>query len=100
MKPILCTHPMELVHIDFLTVGHPESDKQVNLMVVTDHFTQYAQVYVMPNQTVTKMLWEQFLTHYGWPTKILTDQGKSFKNNLFRELCALAQVQKLEDHTI
>ena len=51
-----------------------------------------------PNQTalvVAKTLWEQFLTHYGWPTKILTDQGKSFENNLFRELCALAQIQKL-----
>ena len=63
-----------------------------------DHFTWYAQVYVMPNQTapvVAKTLWEQFLTHYSWPSKILTDQGKSFENNLFRELCALAQVQKL-----
>ena len=39
MKPILCTYPMELVHVDFLMVGHPESDKQINLMVVTDHFT-------------------------------------------------------------
>ena len=51
-----------------------------------------------PNQTapvVPKTLWEQFLTHYSWPSKILTDQGKSFENNLFRELCALAQVQKL-----
>ena len=28
-------------------------------------------------------------------TKTLTDQGKSFKNNLVKELCALAQVQKL-----
>ena len=98
MKPILCTHPMELVHLHFLTVGCPESDKQVNLMVVTNHFTQYAQAYVTPNQTVpvvAKTLWEQFLTHYGWPTRILTDQGKSFENNLFRELCTLAQVQKL-----
>ena len=52
----------------------------------------------MLNQTapvVAKTLWEQFLTHYGWPSKILTDQGISFENNLFRELCALAQVQKL-----
>ena len=39
MKLILCTHPMELVHIDFLTVGHPESARQTNLMVVTDYFT-------------------------------------------------------------
>ena len=27
--------------------------------------------------------------------KILTDQGKSFENNLFRELCSLAKVRKL-----
>ena len=36
-----------------------------------------------------------FLVHYGWPEKILTDQGKSFENNLIRELCELAQVKKL-----
>ena len=89
MKPIFCTYPMELVHIDFLTIGCPESDKEVNLMIVTDHFTRYAQAYITPNQTahvVAKTLWEQFLTHYGWPTKILTDQGKSFENN-FLENC-------------
>ena len=32
--------------------------------------------------------------HYGWPEKILTDQGKSFENSL-RELCEFAQVKKL-----
>ena len=37
MKPIFCTYPMKLVHLDFLTIGHPESDKQVNLMIVTVH---------------------------------------------------------------
>ena len=67
-------------------------------MVITDHFTRYAQAYITPKQTapvVAKTLWDQFLVHYGWPTKILTDQGKSFKNQLIRELCSLAQVQKL-----
>ena len=33
--------------------------------------------------------------HYGWPEKILTDQGKSFENNLIKKLCELAQVKKL-----
>ena len=33
--------------------------------------------------------------HYGWPEKILTDQGKSFENNLIRELCKLVQIKKL-----
>ena len=35
------------------------------------------------------------MVHYGWLEKILTDQGKSFENNLFQELCSLAQVKKL-----
>ena len=51
-----------------------------------------------PKQTaviVAKTLWENFLVHYGWPEKILTNQGKSFKNNLIWELCELAQVKKL-----
>ena len=38
---------------------------------------------------------KKFLVHYGWPEKILTDQGKSFENNLIQELCELAQVKKL-----
>ena len=33
--------------------------------------------------------------HYGWPEKILTDQGKSFENNFIWELCEFAQVKKL-----
>ena len=37
----------------------------------------------------------EFLVHYGWPEKILTDQGKSFGNNLIWELCELAQVKTL-----
>ena len=67
-------------------------------MVITDHFTRYAQAYITPKQTapvVGKTLWDQFLVQYGWPMKILIDQGKSFENNLVKELCSLAQVQKL-----
>ena len=86
LKPISCTYPLELVHLDFLMIGKEGTEKAINIMVVTDHFTRYAQVYITPKQTapvVVKTLWDQFLVHYGWPTKILTDQGKSFENQLF-----------------
>ena len=99
MQPILVLYPMELVHSDFLTLGGKADDnKSVNILIVTDHFTKYAQTYVTSKQTaavVSQTLWENFLIHYGWPEKILTDQGKSFENNLIRELCELAQVKKL-----
>ena len=98
MQPIVVSYPLELVHLDFLTLGGKTDDsKIVNVLIVTDHFTKYAQAYVTPKQTaviVAKTLWENFLVHYGWPEKILTDQGKSFKNNLIWELCELAQVKK------
>ena len=61
MQPILVSYPMELVHLDFLTLGGKTNDsKSVNVLVVTDHFTKYAQAYVTPKQTaviVAKTLW-------------------------------------------
>ena len=98
MKSIICTYPLELVHLDFLTVGKEGFDKNVNILVITDHFTQYSQAFIMSKQStpcVAKTLWENFLVHYGWPEKIITNQGKSFENQLVKELCDLAQIQKL-----
>ena len=90
---------MELIHLDFLTLGGKAGDtKSTNILVITDHIIKYAHAYITPKQTtivVACTLWENFLVHYGWPEKILTDQGKSFENNLFRELCSLAQMKKL-----
>ena len=39
MTPISTSYPLELVHLDFLTIGH--GDKTANVLVVTDHFTRY-----------------------------------------------------------
>ena len=87
MKPILIPYPMELIHLDFLTLEWKAGDtKSTNILVITDHFTKYAQAYITPKQTavvVAHTLWKNFLVHYGWPEKIITDQGKSFENNLF-----------------
>ena len=99
MQPNAVSYSLEMVRLDFLTLGGKADDsKSVNVVIVTDHFTKYAQVYVTSKQTaviVAKTLRENFLVHYGWPEKILTDQGKSFENNLIWELCELAQVKKL-----
>ena len=90
-------HPLELVHFDFLIIGGKDnSDK--NILVITDHFTEYMQAYVTSSQTasvVAKMLWDQFLVQYSCPSRILTDQGCNFKSKLVQELCGLAKVKKL-----
>ena len=92
------TRPLELVHIDFLTIEAQKKDKYVNILVVTDHFTRYAQAFVTRSQTVpvvANTLWEKFFVHYGFPEKILSDQGRNFESNLIAELCKLVQIKKL-----
>ena len=74
MQSIPSSYPLEIVHIDFLSLGKVDCPSSLNILVVTDHFTKYAQAYVTPSQTaavVAKTLWDQFLVHYGWPEKIL-----------------------------
>ena len=99
MKTITASYPLQLIHLDFLMIGTGSNgNKNVSVLIVTNHFTRYAAAYVMPKQTapiVSKVLWEKFLVNYGWPEKILIDQGKNFESSLLRELCELAGVQKL-----
>ena len=104
LNPIIATRPLELVHIHYLTVEAPEnskSDKDINVLVITDHFTRYAQAHITSSQkapVVAKTLWEHFFVHYGFPEKILSDQGRNFESALVSKLCELTQIKKLEPH--
>ena len=44
-----------------------------------------------------KLLWNNFILHYGFPSKIITDQGRNFESELIEHLCQLAGVQKLRN---
>ena len=97
LYPITATYPLELVHLDFLSIGGKD-DKMKSVLVVTDHFTHYAQCYVTKNQTVLTVATElvnKYFSTYGWPDKILTDRGTSFENELFHNICELAKIKKL-----
>ena len=97
MENITATFPMELVHIDYLQLDVCKGNFE-NVLVVTDHFTRYSQAYVTKTQTAqitARKLWEDFFVHYGFPAKIISDQGRNFESNLIKELCKIAEVDKL-----
>ena len=82
LENIMATHPLELVHLNCLCL-EPGKGLDENVLVVTDHFTRYAQVYVtrtQPAQMRAKTQWDTFIVHYGLPKKILTDQGPNFES--------------------
>ena len=53
LYPILVTRPLELIHMDFVMIESGTSDKEVNILIVTYHFTRYVQAYVTKWQTAS-----------------------------------------------
>ena len=63
MENIQATHPLQLVHLDYLTIETTEGCKDVHILIITDHFMRYAQALVMSSKTAKCMaqaLWDQF----------------------------------------
>ena len=98
LKNIMATHPLELVHLNYLCL-EPGKGLGENVLVVTDHFTRYTQVYVTRTQTTqmtAKTLWDKFIVHYGMPKKILMDQGQNYESHLVADLCELLGMWKIQ----
>ena len=93
---ITSTTPMELVCIDFLSLEKSKGGYE-NILVITDHFSRYAQAIPTRNQkayTTAKMLYENFFLHYGFPAVLHSDKGANFESKVIKSLCEIAGVKK------
>lgn len=96
LSQITSNGPMDLVCIDFLSL-EPDSKGVFNILVVTDHYTRYAQAFPTKDQkaaTVAKVLCEKYFVHYGIPARIHSDQGRDFESKLIHELLKMLGIQK------
>ena len=83
--------------MDYLSL-EPSKGNIENVLVITDHFTRYALAYPSKTQTAqatARILWDNFICHYGFPEKFISDQGRNFESDLIKELCKIAGVKKL-----
>lgn len=96
LHQIVSHGPMDLVCMDFLSM-EPDSKGISNVLVVTDHFTRYAQAFPTKSQkapVVAKVLMEKYFVHYGLPSRIHSDQGRDFESRIIRELLSLMGIRK------
>ena len=80
--------PMDIVGIDFLKVDKCSGGYEY-ILVITDHFTRYTQIYATKNKsarTAGSKLHNDFILCFGSPERILHDLRREFENELLRNL--------------
>ena len=95
MESITTSLPLELLSIDYLTID-VKGQKQ-NILVILDHFTKFGMAVLTKDQkakTVAHALWHNFFMIYGFPQRILSDQGRDFESSLLKEVCQIAGIKK------
>ena len=102
MKPLTCSGPGELLHVDFTSIEEmvPLKEELIihNVLVLQDHFSKYIVAYVVKDQTAstaTETLRIGYFGLFGAPAYLISDQGKAFTGHIITHLCGLYGVQKL-----
>jgi transposase InsO family protein len=93
---IKTSQPMELVCMDFLTLESSKGGYE-HILVITDHYTKYAQAIPTRNQTAkttADALFNSFIVHYGFPLRLHSDQGPNFESRVIKELCLMTGMDK------
>ena len=96
MKPLTCSGPGELLHIDFTSIEEtvPLKEEPViqNVLVLQDHFSKYIVAYVVKDQTArtaAETLRNGYFGLFGVPAYLISDQGKAFTGHIITHLCDL-----------
>ena len=102
MQPIICTEPMELVHIDYVrmevTVATDKKPVVQNVLLVVDHFTRYVQAFITKNhtaRTTARVLYNNYFSVFGFPQCLMSDQGTEFCGKVIAAMCSLLGVEKI-----
>ena len=89
MKKYNVNAPLERVALDLIG-PLPLYKGNKYALIVTDYFTKWAEGYLLPNieaQTIADSFTTNFISRFGIPRQIHTDQGRQFESKLFQERC-------------
>lgn len=82
LENIVTSRPLELMCIDFWS-AEDSRNRSVDVLVITDYFSRLAQAFHCKDQSakqVAKVMWDRFFCIYGFPERIHSEQGSSFKS--------------------
>ena len=95
MKQYQVGAPLKRIAIDILGPLPESYNGNKYIIIVTSYFNRWTKDFAIPNQeaiTVAETL--EFISRFGIPKQIHTDQGRQFESHFFQKLCHLLDVDK------
>ena len=89
--------PMERIALDLMGPLPKTESGNRWILVVGDYHTKWVEAYALPDaraETVARKLVEEFISRFGVPNEIHSDQGSNFESHLFAEVCRLLGISK------
>ena len=98
-KPRRHGFPGEVLYVDLVGPMPETKDGKRYITTMQDGFTRYSSAVMIECKeapVVANALLEGWVTKFGCPARIHTDQGTKFQNKVWTELCDRLQISKTE----
>ncbi|GFS61079.1 retrovirus-related Pol polyprotein from transposon 412 [Trichonephila clavipes] len=89
--------PFERIAFDILEPLPRTASGNKYLLVVMDYFTKWPEVYPIPDQeapTVAEAVVQHWISRYGVPLQLHSDQGRNFVSAVLKGVCELLGIEK------
>ncbi|KAG5866373.1 hypothetical protein JTB14_021886 [Gonioctena quinquepunctata] len=93
------TEPWELTSMDVVGPLVTSLNGNRYLLTFQDYFTKYVEAIPLPDQkadTIARAFVENVIVRHGSPKRLLTDRGANFTSSLFKEVCKVLGIEKLQ----
>ena len=97
LQPMAAGYPCQLVAIDLVGPIHPSSDGHRYILVCIDYFTCWPEAYALHNmsaETVASTFVNEWVSRYGCPEQLHSDQGRQMESTLFAAVCEKLGIRK------
>ena len=67
------------------------------ILLLTDHFTKYVEIMAVPDMTAevcAARILNEYVSRWGCPLSIHSDQGRTYESRIFKEMCRMLEVRK------
>jgi len=97
LRSQIAQHPFQVVSTD-IAGPFPESEGHHYAIIFIDHFTKFCELGPIPDQkaeTVARAYIDMWVTRYGTPEKLLSDQGTNYMSQVFSHVNKLLGVKAI-----